>query len=82
MAPGGSESLRRIRHETRIIHYSDLVDGDPLTYTWAGPFTEGGGTVRGDMVSVTLPAGVHVISLVVNDGIQDSDPDTVTITAF
>jgi hypothetical protein len=30
-------------------------DGDTLTYTWTGPFTEGGGTVTGSNPTITLP---------------------------
>ncbi|MBL7142859.1 MAG: right-handed parallel beta-helix repeat-containing protein [Phycisphaerae bacterium] len=58
-------------------------DSDPLTsYTWTGLFVEGGGTVTGATPTVTLigcqPA--YVITLVVNDGQVDSEPDTVTIS--
>ncbi len=55
-------------------------DDDPLTYTWTGPFPEGGGTVNGEMPVVTLPLGVHVITLEVDDGNGETDTDTVTIT--
>ena len=55
-------------------------DGDALTFTWTGPFPEGGGTVTGDMPDVTLPLGTSIITLVVNDGQVDSDPDTVSVT--
>lgn len=55
-------------------------DGDPLTYTWTGPFPEGGGTVHGASPTVTLPLGTSTVSLVVNDGNLDSQPDGVSIT--
>lgn len=55
-------------------------DGDPLTYTWTGPFPEGGGTVTGISPTVTLPLGSSTITLVVNDGKADSAPATVTAT--
>ena len=58
-------------------------DTDPLTYTWTGPFPEGviPGTVTGVSPVVTLTlSGPHIITLVVNDGTVDSDPDTVEIT--
>ena len=56
-------------------------DGDPLTYTWSGPFSEGGGTVTEVNPTVTLPSmGSFEITLIVNDGTVDSTPDTVTIT--
>lgn len=56
-------------------------DGDPLTYAWTGPFAEGGGSASGVMPSVTFPKGVHVVTLVVSDGLIDSIPDTVTVDA-
>jgi hypothetical protein len=52
-------------------------EGAPLTYTWTGPFT--GGTASGATVTVDFPLGTHVVTLVVNDGFFDSEPDTVTI---
>ncbi len=55
-------------------------DDDPLTYTWTGPFPQGGGTVTGVMPVVTLPLGVHVITLEVDDGNGEQDTDTVQIT--
>jgi hypothetical protein len=51
-------------------------DGDPLTYTWTGPF----GTVSGPAASVTLPGGVHAITLTVHDGRGGSASDTVVVT--
>jgi hypothetical protein len=51
---------------------SSDADGDPLTYRWSGPFSEGGGTVTGVNPTVTLPLGVSKVSLVVNDGEADS----------
>ncbi len=53
---------------------------DPLTYNWIGPFPEGGGTVTGNAPTVTVPLGVHTITLVVNDGQVNSAPDSVQIT--
>lgn len=50
-------------------------DGDPLTFTWTGPF----GTATGISPTVTLPLGSHIISLTVFDG-QATDSDTVMIT--
>ncbi|MHC4112951.1 MAG: PKD domain-containing protein, partial [Planctomycetota bacterium] len=79
-------------------HVGDLVtlngggswdpDGDPLTYNWA--FTalpEGSIAVLSDPNSVNPTftadvAGTYVVSLVVNDGIVDSEPDTVTISTI
>jgi hypothetical protein len=55
-------------------------DGNPITFTWTGPFPEGGGAVTGVTPTVTLPFGTSIITLVVNDGLDNSDPDTVAIT--
>lgn len=55
-------------------------DGDPLTYTWSGPFSEGNGTVTGATPSVTLPLGSHTIVLTVSDGNGGSDTDEVVVT--
>ncbi len=54
-------------------------DGDALSYTWTGPFPEGGGTATGINPTVTLPLGESTITLVVNDGLVDSPPDTVRV---
>ena len=51
-------------------------DGDPLTYTWSGPF----GTVTGAKPTVTLPCAAHLIALVVDDGEVGSSSDTAVIT--
>lgn len=56
-------------------------DGDPLTYTWTGPFAES--PASGATPTVTLLDGCegdYVITLVVNDGTVDSELDDVTIT--
>jgi hypothetical protein len=54
--------------------------GTGLTYTWMGPFTEGGGSIMGEQVNVTLPKGIHVITLEVADALGQTHSDTVTIT--
>ncbi len=59
---------------------SEDPEGHPLTYTWTGPFPEGGGTVTGVSTIVTLPLGTSEVTLVVNDGQDDSVPVTVDIT--
>lgn len=51
-------------------------NGDPLTFTWTGPF----GTATGATPTVTVPLGAHVITLTVNDGNGGTSTDTVTIT--
>ena len=55
-------------------------DDNELTYSWTGPFPEGGGVVEGVAPTVTLPLGASVITLVVSDGSLESEPDSVTIT--
>jgi len=47
-----------------------------LTYSW----TWEGGSATGVSPIVTLPLGTTTVTLVVNDGSVDSDPDTVDIT--
>ena len=54
------------------------ADGDPLTYTW----TWDGNTACGVNPTVELPLGTTTITLVVNDGKADSEPDTVDITVW
>lgn len=51
-------------------------DGDPLTYEW----TWDGSSTTGVCPTILLPLGTTTITLVVNDGTLDSDPDTVEIT--
>ena len=54
-------------------------DEDPLTYTWTGPFPEGGGTVTGVNPVITLSLGTHTITLVVDDG-TETDTDDVDVS--
>jgi PKD repeat protein len=51
-------------------------DGDPLTYNW----TWDGNIAYGVNPTVELPLGTTTITLVLNDGKIDSEPDTVDIT--
>lgn len=51
-------------------------DGDLLTYTWTWP----GGSATGPRPLVSLPHGATTITLVVNDGKADSEPDTTSVT--
>ena len=53
-------------------------DGDPLTYTW----TWDSGSAIGVSPTIQLPLGASTITLVVNDGTADSEPDTVGITVI
>jgi subtilisin family serine protease len=60
---------------------SSDADGTPLTYTWTGPFLES--PAKGATPTVTLEGGCpgeYVITLVVSDGIEDSEPNEVVIT--
>jgi hypothetical protein len=51
-------------------------EGDPLTYTWTGPF----GTLHGEVINVILPSGAHEITLTVEDSDGGIDIDIVEIT--
>jgi len=60
---------------------SSDAEGTLLTYTWTGPFLES--PVQGATPTVTLDSGCpdeYVITLIVNDGIEDSEPNDVLIT--
>jgi len=66
---------------------SSDADGDSLTYSWSFtsvPDSSGATLSDSTVVNPTFTAdldGTYVISLVVNDGTEDSSPDTGTITA-
>ena len=49
---------------------------DPLTFTWTGPF----GTASGPTPTVSLPLGVHSVTLTVNDGDGGTDSITAVVT--
>lgn len=51
-------------------------EGNPLTFTWSGPF----GELNGEKVAATLPIGSHVITLTVDDGNGSGASDMVTVT--
>ncbi len=51
-------------------------NGNPLTYTWDGPF----GTLVGMIVNPEMPMGTHEITLTVEDDKGKSDTDTVLLT--
>ncbi|HIJ53278.1 MAG TPA: hypothetical protein HPP66_09010 [Planctomycetes bacterium] len=62
---------------------SNDPDWDLLTYIWTGPFVES--PAYGAAPTITLDGGCpgeYVITLVVNDGIEDSEPDTLLITVI
>ena len=53
------------------------LDGDDLTYSW---ITEGNVIAVGIDPNIVLPVGKHEIGLIVSDGIENSEPNSVTIT--
>jgi hypothetical protein len=55
---------------------SNDPDNDPLSFNW----TWADGFAAGMNPTIELPLGVHTITLVVNDGTSDSEPDTIVIT--
>jgi len=61
---------------------SNDADGDELTYKWM--WTIDANTYEANSVSPTieLPVGEHIVTLVVNDGVVDSEPDQLTITVI
>ncbi len=50
-------------------------DGDPLTFSWSGPF----GSVTGATPTVTLPLGASTVQLTVDDGRGGASSDTVDV---
>ncbi len=64
------------------------ADGNPLTYSWSFTSMPSGSTATLSSTAVVNPTftadkdGVYEVSLVVNDGTDNSEVDTVTITAY
>ena len=64
------------------------VDGNSLTYSWAFTTKPDGSTATLSDAAAVKPtftvdkAGTYVVSLIVNDGTVDSQPDTVTISTI
>ncbi|MHC4386928.1 MAG: hypothetical protein ACYSUG_08070, partial [Planctomycetota bacterium] len=56
------------------------VDGDMLEYYWYNDANDL--IASGAEPNVVLPVGEHVIDLVVNDGVEDSEPDSCAVTVF
>jgi hypothetical protein len=62
------------------------ADGDPLSYAWSFQSVPGGSAASLSAANTAMAsfvpdiAGSYVVALVVNDGLEDSAPDTVTIT--
>jgi len=55
-------------------------DGDELTYLWTWTIDGDIFDANGVNPTIELPVGQHTIQLVVNDGIEDSEPNTCLIT--
>jgi hypothetical protein len=55
-------------------------DGSSLTYTWSSPSLAADAT--GATPSVVLPLGVHEITLTVDDGVDGTASDTVTVSVL
>ena len=66
---------------------SSDVDGNPLTFFWSFASRPGGSTATLSDPTAVKPTfivdaeGTYVVQLVVNDGLADSDPDTVSISS-
>ena len=67
---------------------SSDVDGDPLTYRWSFTNKPTGSvaalsdqTIKKPTFAVDLP-GTYVVQLIVNDGLLDSAPATVTVSTL
>lgn len=56
------------------------ADGDTLYYAWRGPFLENGGLAGGVQPTLTFPEGTHEVELTVEDALDESVPDYVTVT--
>lgn len=59
---------------------SSDADADPLAFTWTGAALAE--PVEGATATVTLPPGLHVLTLTVDDGADGSDTDEVTVTVI
>jgi hypothetical protein len=56
------------------------ADGDELTYLWTWSIDGNDYEANGVSPTIELPVGEHRIELVVNDGIEDSEPNEIVIT--
>jgi len=55
-------------------------DGQPLIFLWTWTIDGNDYDADGPTPTIQLPVGEHIIQLIVSDGIDDSEPDEVTIT--
>lgn len=68
---------------TPVVLAGAAIACDPsatLSYTWRGPFPEGGGVIQGASPQVTLPLGNSTLTLRVEDGDGGSADDEVVVT--
>lgn len=54
-------------------------DGHPLTYLWTWTVADEIYTATGPNAVIALPVGDYIVTLTVNDGIEDSEPNEVGI---
>jgi hypothetical protein len=57
-------------------------DGQDLTYNWSWIVDSNSFTAAGPRPVIELPVGEHIVELIVNDGIDDSEPNWVFITVL
>ncbi|MBA7641265.1 hypothetical protein ES703_48941 [subsurface metagenome] len=57
-------------------------DGQALSYLWSWTVDGNTFTATGISPTIELPVGKHIIELIVNDGIDDSEADEVVITVI
>ena len=57
-------------------------DGQPLTYYWNWTVDGNSYDANGVSPTIELPVGQHIVELIANDGIEDSEPDHVVITVI
>jgi hypothetical protein len=66
---------------------SSDADGDPLTYIWSITSAPGGSTADLSDTAIVNPTfipdvvGIYTIDLVVNDGVENSDADSIIVVA-
>ncbi len=58
------------------------ADGDALTYKWTWTIDGNNYEANGVNPAIELSIGKHVVSLIVNDGTFDSEPNVVVITVI
>ncbi len=61
---------------------SNDIDGDELSYYWSWMIDGEIYDATGVAPTIELPVGEYIIELVVNDGIEDSEPNEVVVTVI